>query len=270
MSGARWLPLLAVLERELIKLARQPGRLAAQMVRPLVWLFVIGGGLGAVMSRQGAPGYGDFLVPGVLGMAMLFGAMLGALSTVYDKESGVMRLLVIAPIPHAHVVIAKILAAAASALLQGAVLLLVLAALGRIPGLASLPMLAAGMAATALACASTGMAVATFSRTLDNYAVMMNVVIFPMYFVSGALYPLAMLPPVFRAAALANPFTYGVDIMKRAMGGAGGPFHGADLGVALDGAVAACFIVALATVACARFSRPAACEPLVHPHAGQP
>src|SRR6267154_842653 len=80
-------PIYAVVERELLKMVRQRGRLLAQMVRPMIWLFVIGAGFGAVMGRQGIADYQRFLVPGVLGMTMLFGAMLGALSTVYDKES---------------------------------------------------------------------------------------------------------------------------------------------------------------------------------------
>src|SRR4029453_10291683 len=88
-------PICAVVERELLKMQRQRGRLVAQTVRPMSWLFVIRSGFGGVMARQGIGDYQRFLVPGVLGIAMLFAAMLGALSTVYDKESGVMRLLVI-------------------------------------------------------------------------------------------------------------------------------------------------------------------------------
>ena len=261
-----WRPFHAVVEREMLKLARQRGRLVAQMIRPLIWLFVIGGGLGAVMSRQGVANYQGFLVPGVLGMTMLFGAMLGAFSTVYDKESGVMRLLVIAPVPHAWVVAAKIVSATTLALVQGLLLLVVLAALGYVDGRTSFGLLAAGMVATSLACAATGMAVATFSGTLENYAVMMNVVIFPVYFISGALYPVEMLPPVLRVAALANPFTYGVDIMKHALlDGRVGAFGGAEVALSRDLVAVAVFTFVAATIACLRFTRAAACEPLVHP-----
>ena len=81
---------------------------------------------------------------------------------------------------------------------------------------------------------SRTMAVATFSGTLENYAVMMNVVIFPMYFISGALYPFAMLPDALRAAALVNPFTYGVDLVKHAMPYAHGAFGAPELPLAWD------------------------------------
>jgi ABC-2 type transport system permease protein len=262
-----WRPFQAVVQRELLKLVRQRGRLVAQMVRPLIWLFVIGGGLGAVMSRQGIADYQRFLVPGVLGMTMLFGAMLGAFSAVYDKESGVMRLLVIAPAAHAWVVAAKILGATVVALVQGSMLLVVLVAIGYVGTDVSPGLLLMGMVATSLACAATGMAVATFSGTLENYAVMMNVVIFPMYFISGALYPFAMLPDALRAAALVNPFTYGVDLVKHAMPYAHGAFGAPELPLAWDLAAVAGLVAIAASVACVRFSQGAACEPLVHPQA---
>ncbi len=111
-------PMVAVLEREVLKLLRQRGRLLSSMVRPLLWLLVIGAGLGAIQGRLGDSSYQAFLVPGVLGMTLLFGGMLAALSTVYDKESGVMRMLVIAPIEHYWIVLAKALGATFSALLQ--------------------------------------------------------------------------------------------------------------------------------------------------------
>src|SRR4030095_3667179 len=103
-------PMIAVLEREVLKLLRQRGRLLSSMVRPILWLLVIGAGFAALPGDAGGPGYQTFLVPGVLGMTLLFGAMLAALSTVYDKESGVMRMLIIAPIEHHWIAIAKALA----------------------------------------------------------------------------------------------------------------------------------------------------------------
>jgi ABC-2 type transport system permease protein len=259
-------PFAAVIERELLKLVRQRARLAAQMVRPLIWLLVIGAGIGALMGRQGIVAYAAFLVPGVIGMTLLFAAMLGALSTVYDKETGVMRLLVIAPIAHAWLIVAKALAAAVAALAQGILLLALLAALGYAGGGIAIGTLAAGMIATALVCAALGMLVATFSRTLENYAVMMNLVIFPVYFVSGSLYPVDVLPDYLRVLALANPFTYGVDILKHAFPApAGTGFGRAEFSLPVDFAVCAVFTTAALAIACARFARGAACERLVHP-----
>ncbi len=105
-------PFYAVLERELVRMIRQRTRLVAAMVRPLIWLLVIGGGFNSVVGRAHGLNYQDFLVPGVLGMTTLFGAMLAALTTVYDKESGVMRMMIVAPLPHAWIVLAKMVSAA--------------------------------------------------------------------------------------------------------------------------------------------------------------
>src|SRR4051812_32301177 len=139
-------PILAVLEREVIKLLRQRWRLLSSMVRPMLWLLVIGAGFAATRGRSGSGNYQTFLVPGVLGMTLLFGAMLAALSTVYDKESGVMRMMLVAPLPRAWMVVAKLLAAAAAALLQALLLLLLLALLGYVGRGTGWGLLAAGLA----------------------------------------------------------------------------------------------------------------------------
>jgi len=262
-------PLYAVVERELRKLARQRGRLLAQMLRPLVWLFIIGGGFGALMARHGVMDYQTYLVPGVLGMTILFGAMLGALSTVYDKESSVMRVLVIAPVSHVWIVVAKTLAAAIGALVQGLLLVIVLYALGYIGADTRVLLLGAGMVATAFTCAALGMVVATSSRTLENYAVMMNVVIFPVYFISGSLYPIELLPDYLKVAAMANPFSYGVDIVKHALFAAPQAFGRPEFTLATDFAAVVGFTIIALTVACVRFSAGTACEALVHPRLGR-
>ena len=124
-------PFYAVLEREMLRMMRQRTRLVAAMVRPLIWLLVIGGGFNAAMRGAGGTDYQGFLVPGVLGMTTLFGAMLAALTTVYDKESGVMRMMIVAPLPHGWIVLAKMVAASLAAMVQSALLLLLLLLLGR-------------------------------------------------------------------------------------------------------------------------------------------
>ena len=257
-------PMLAVLEREVLKLLRQRGRLLSTLVRPLLWLLVIGAGFEAVQGASGVPGYRTFLVPGVLGMTLLFGSMLAALSTVYDKESGVMRMLVIAPLEHYWIALAKALGATLSALIQALMLLVVLGLLGLVSAELSIPLLAAGLLATALACASLGMLVAAWSRTLDNYAALMNLVIFPVFFLSGSLYPVQQLPTALRLVATLNPYTYGVDLLKHASIAGPSVVSGADFGVGLDLAVLSGFSVAALAIASIRFSRDAAHEPLVH------
>lgn len=255
-------PMIAVLEREVLKLMRQRGRLLSSMVRPILWLLVIGAGFEAAQGNSGTPGYQTFLVPGVLGMTLLFGAMLAALSTVYDKESGVMRMLVIAPLAHSWIALAKTLGSTLSALVQALMLLVLLVLLGYVSPQVSISLLAVGLLGTAFACASLGMLVAAWSRTLENYATMMNLVIFPVFFLSGSLYPVQQLPAVLRLIATLNPYTYGVDLLKHAA--IAGPTSVVDFRLGVDLAVLSGFSAAALAVAGIRFSRDAATEPLVH------
>ncbi len=254
--------LYAVIERDVRKMLSQRARLLAALARSLLWLLVIGAGFGALQPGSGgasfgAAGYQAFLVPGVLGMTILFGAVLAALSTVYDKESGFMRMLIIAPLPHAWIVLAKTAAAAIVALIQVAMLLVLLALLGWLDRGISLGALLCGLAGTALACASLGSLIAAWSGTLENFAGMMNFVLFPVFFLSGSLYPVQRLPPALQFVATLNPYSHGVDLLRHAL------HAGPAFSVGLDGGVLGGFTVIAVTVAALRFSGAAAGEPRV-------
>ena len=257
-------PIYAVLEREVVRMFRQRTRLVSAMVRPVIWLLVIGAGFGAVLGRSEGLDYQLFLAPGVLGMTILFGAMLAALTLVYDKESGVMRMLIIAPFGHHWIIVAKTIAAALAGIIQGLLLVVLLAVLGFMSPKTNFALLVAGMLATALACAGIGILVAAFTRTLDNFAAIMNFVIFPVFFLSGALYPIQRLPHALKLAAMLNPFTYAVDVLKHAMLAALGAPSASELKLALDFSVTLGFTLLAVAVASWRFSREQAFEPLIH------
>jgi ABC-2 type transport system permease protein len=256
-------PIYAVLEREVVKMFRQRTRLLSAMVRPLIWLFVIGAGFGAVLGQARGVDYQQFLVPGVIGMTVLFGSMLAALTMVYDKESGVMRMLIIAPFAHHWIIVAKTLAAALAGIVQALLLLVVLAVLGFLSLRINYALLLAGVLMTALACAGIGVLVAAFTRTLDNFAAIMNFVIFPVFFLSGALYPIDNLPVALKLAAMVNPFTYAVDLLKHAIL-APIATSASELRVGMDFLACAGFAVLAVLLASWRFSREEAYEPLIH------
>jgi ABC-2 type transport system permease protein len=234
------------------------------MVRPLIWLLVIGSGFGSVVEGAGEVSYQQFLAPGVLGMTMLFGAMLSALTMVYDKESGVMRMLVIAPFAHYWIVIVKALSAALASLLQALLLLVLLALLGylRFDSI-SAGLLLASLLLVPLACAGIGMLASAFTKTLDNFAAVMNFVIFPVFFLSGSLYPITQLPAWLKTVALLNPFTYGVDLLKHALLGATSGRFASEFAVTTDVGVLTGFAIAAIGVACVRFSGEAAFAPVI-------
>ena len=167
--------------------------------------------------------------------------MLAALTMVYDKESGVMRMLIIAPFAHHWIIVAKTVAAALAGIVQAALLLVLLAVLGFLSVKMNYPLLLAGILLTALSCAGIGILVAAFTRTLDNFAAIMNFVIFPVFFLSGALYPIENLPVALKLAAMLNPFTYAVDLLKHAMLAPMATASASELHVGLDVLVTAGF-----------------------------
>ncbi|AFJ02550.1 ABC transporter, permease protein [Methylophaga frappieri] len=251
-----WLAVKAVTRRELNKTFRQRGRLLSAMVRPLIWLLVIGSGVGSMLAIEQQSQYLQFLVPGVVAMTLLFAALLSALTLVYDKEFGVMRMMMIAPIAHGWIVVAKLIAAVIIAMVQAILLLLILVLIGLLDWQFAL-MLLAPAALTAVLCASMGALIAVWSHTLDNFAVIMNFVIFPVFFLSGALYPVTQLPDLLRYVVLVNPFSYGVDLLKHAS-----QSGQADFSVTTDLMVIIVFSIVAVMVACWRFSRESVHEPL--------
>jgi ABC-2 type transport system permease protein len=219
-SAARTVrPFYGIVLRELQRLSRQRSRVLSGLARPLLWLFIVGSGVGAVAAGYDATTYRQLMLPGILGMVILFSAMFGALSTAHDREFGVIRLLLIAPIRRSTVVLAKVTSSALVALLQSAVLLVLLPFLGLEPGPARLAALAGAMTLSALALSSVGMFLASRIDSIENFSGVVNFVVFPMFFLSGALYPAQALPRVLRPLVAANPLTYAVDLMKHALFG---------------------------------------------------
>lgn len=253
-----WLAVKAVVGRELSKVFRQKGRLVSSMVRPLIWLLVIGSGVGSMLQGTQQDNYLSFLVPGIVAMTLLFAALLSALTLVYDKEFGVMRMMMIAPIEHYWIVISKLIAATITAMVQAVMLLVILVLIGLIDLPIALLLLIPAFA-TAICCAAIGGLIAAWSKTLDNFAVIMNFFIFPLFFLSGALYPVSQLPEVLKYIVLINPFSYGVDLMKHAV-----PAANSDFSIVTDITVLLLFSIVAAALACWRFSRESVHEPLFH------
>ena len=253
-----WRPVKAVVGRELTKLFRQKARLISAMVRPMIWLLVIGSGVGSMLDGSQQEDYLTFLVPGILAMTLLFAALLSALTLVYDKEFGVMRMMMIAPIAHHWIVIAKLIAATLTAMVQAVLLLLLLVVLGLISVKIALMLLLPALL-TALCCATIGGLIAVYSKSIDNFAVIMNFFIFPVFFLSGALYPVSQLPDYLSYIVVINPFSYGVDLLKHAV-----PNVNTDFSVITDITVLVGFSIVAIIIACWQFSRESVHEPLFH------
>jgi ABC-2 type transport system permease protein len=222
-----WLRALrAILWREGLRFVGQRGRLVAALVRPLVWLFVFAAGFRAALGLSITPPYQTYItyetyiVPGLLGMICLFNGMQSSLSLVYDRETGSMRLLLTAPLPRWWLLLSKLIAGTLVSVLQCLVFLAIAAAWGvRFPPLGALAVVPA-LLVTGLMLGALGLMLSSVIRQLENFAGVMNFVIFPMFFLSSALYPLWKMaeasPALARACAL-NPFTQGVELIRFAL-----------------------------------------------------
>ncbi|GAA6140536.1 ABC transporter permease [Hydrogenophaga sp. 5NK40-0174] len=243
--------LRAVVGRELSRFLRQPSRLGSALVRPLLWFVVFSAGFHNVFGVAIVPPYETYIeykvymVPGLLGMIALFNGMQSSLSMVYDREMGVMRLLLTAPLPRGWLLAFKLLAGTCLSVLQMVVFLLISLAFGIEIAWRHLPGLLVAMASAATLLASLGLVLSVYVKQLENFAGTMNFVIFPMFFISPALYPLWKLQEsgawwLYKLAQF-NPFTHAVEAIRFAMYG---QFNGLAWAVVL-GCTLVFFVLAL-------------------------
>ena len=221
--------LRAVVGREIFRFLRQPSRLGSALVRPLLWFVVFSAGFHNVFGVAIAPPYEtyieykEYMVPGLLGMVALFNGMQSSLSMVYDREMGVMRLLLTAPLPRGWLLAFKLLGGTALSVLQMVVFLGIAWAFGVHLPLQHLPAALLAMVCAALMLASVGLVLSVYVKQLENFAGTMNFVIFPMFFISPALYPLWKLEEAgawwLLKLAEFNPFTHAVEAIRFAMYG---------------------------------------------------
>jgi ABC-2 type transport system permease protein len=243
--------LVAVAGREIEKFVHQGGRFFSALVRPLLWLVVFAAGFQNVFGVSIIPPYETYIpyqvyiVPGLLGMVLLFNGMQSSLAMVYDREMGMMRLLLTAPVPRPWLLFSKLAAGTLLSVLQAYAFLGVALLVGvdiPLPGLwTALP----ALVLAGLMLGSLGLLLSVNIKQLENFAGTMNFVIFPMFFVSPALYPLWKLEESgaawLHAAAQLNPFSHAVELIRFALYGRFDPTACA----VVAGTLALCFILAV-------------------------
>lgn len=229
MSAATyWYCLRSIIVREGLRFLHQRERFFAALVRPLVWLAIFAVGFRAVLGVSIIPPYetyilyDEYVVPGLVAMIQLFNGMQNSLSMVYDREMGSMRTLLVSPLPRWYLLVAKLLAGVAVSIAQVYVFLGIAWLWGVEPPplgyLAALPaLLLSGLMLGAL-----GLLLSSFVRQLENFAGVMNFVVFPLFFLSSALYPLYRMEeagPLLWWLCSLNPFTHGVELIRFALYG---------------------------------------------------
>jgi ABC-2 type transport system permease protein len=205
-----------VCRRELIRFAGDRVRILTVLMQPLLFLFALGSGLEslAAASTDGVD-LTTFIFPGVLCMSVMFSAMFGAASIVMDREFGFLREMLVAPVRRSSIVVGKVLGVATIATLQGLIVL----ALAGLVGVPYDPVLLLGlfglMLLLSFAIAAFGVMVAISIKQVQTYGAVMQMLVMPMFFLSGALFPVSGLPTWLEVLNRVNPLTYAVDPMRR-------------------------------------------------------
>lgn len=201
-------------KREVLRLLREKSRLVSSVVTPILWLVIFGTGLGMSMGAKAGYNYQQFLYPGIIGQTLLFTAIFMGISVIWDKQFGFMKEILVAPVSRLSIFIGKMLGVGTNSMLQGIIVL----ALGFFIGI---PMSAALivemiplMLLVTIGLVCIGLIIASVLNSLENFGVITTFVNMPMFFLSGALFPVATLPDWLKWVFYINPLTYGVDAMR--------------------------------------------------------
>jgi ABC-2 type transport system permease protein len=206
-----------VWRREMIRFGRDRARMSAMLLQPLLFLFVMGTGLSSVVETGGSFDFRTFLYPGVLAMSVLFTAAFSGISLVWDREFGFLREMLVAPVSTTAILVGKCLGGATAATLQSVVLLLLAGVVGVPYSLSLFAMFMLCLFLGALMLTSMGVLMSVRVKQIQAAMPMSQLIIMPMMFLSGALFPLANLPGWLAVATKLNPLTYAVQPMRSAV-----------------------------------------------------
>jgi ABC-2 type transport system permease protein len=215
-----------IIGRELLRYIKQRERFISALVRPLIWLFVFAAGFRAALGIAIAPPYETYILyevyitPGLVGMIQLFNGMQSSLSMVYDREMGSMRILLVSPLPRWFLLISKLLAGVAVSIFQVAVFLAIAWFYEIQAPLYGYLWVIPALVLSGLMLGALGLLLSSFIKQLENFAGVMNFVIFPLFFMSSALYPLWKLKEsseLLHTLAKYNPFSQAVELIRFAL-----------------------------------------------------
>lgn len=223
-----------IVAREFKKFVREKSRLVSTLARPLIWLFLVGAGMSRLVSPDLGMSYMQFIFPGILGMTILFSSIFSSISIIWDKEFGLMKEILVAPVSRLSIVIGKALSGTLVSVIQGALILALFPLLGIQLSVFAIVDVILICTLLSFCLSALGIVIATFYESFESFSVIMNFIVMPMFFLSGAMYPVKTLPNMLKLASRLNPFTYGIDALKHAIFGQGEVFDFSlitDLGV---------------------------------------
>ena len=236
--------------RELKKYTRSRAQIVASLAQPLLYLLVLGFGLGPMFQKAGYGSYLQFVAPGVIGMTVLFTSVFSGIALLFDRQFGFLKETLVAPVPRIRIMIGRILGGATVATLQGTLIFVVCIIAGFRPThLALIPLGFLFMLLIAIVFAAFGTALGSGLQDMQGFQLIMNFLVLPIFFLSGALYRLDNLPKVLSFFTRVDPLSYGVDGLRGALIGV------SQFGVATNLVVLACIAVVLLIFGAWRFSK---------------
>ena len=237
-------------QRQMKRYVRSRSRVLGAIGQPILFLLALGYGLGSVYKRAGEGNYLQFLVPGIIVQTLLFSGVFWGIQILFDKRFGFLKEMLVAPVSRFRILLGNALGGATICLLQGLFVLIISIGLGFRPyNWAYLPISLLVMVALCLALTSFGAGLASIVEDFQGFQGINNFIIFPLYFLSSALYPLTSVPKALRYASEANPLSYCVDALRYTM------IHQTHFGLAKDLIVIAVMVVACVAFAVNRFDR---------------
>lgn len=199
--------------RELIRYFRDRGRILSSLIQPLLFLTIFGGGFGFV--KLGNINYQSFLFPGIVAMSLMTISISSGISVIWDREFGFLKEVLVAPVSRISIFAGKALGGCSLAMIQGTIVLslsfLIGVPLSAITFLTAFPV----MMIISLGIVSIGLIIASLIETIENFGVIMNFLIFPLIFLSGAFFPLADAPQWLKIVSYIDPLTYGVETLRQ-------------------------------------------------------
>jgi len=204
--------------RQIKRFFRAKSRIFGAVGQPLLFLIALGYGIGSVYKQAGHGSYLNFLVPGIMAQTVLFAAMFYGAMIMFDRQFGFLKETLVAPVSRTKIMLGGALGGATTAVMQGLIVLIISLFLGFRPhSWAMLPLALVILSLLAVAIASFSSGIGSFVQDMQGFQAINQFLVFPLYFLSGALYPLSNVPTALRIVAECNPMSYAVDAMRDAM-----------------------------------------------------
>ncbi len=201
--------------RQLIRYFRSKSRIIGSLAQPLLFLLALGFGFGPIYAKAGGGNYIQFLVPGIVGMSIMFTAVFMGIEMIWDRKFGFLKETMVAPVSRFSIMLGRILGGATVATLQGVLVMFISIFIGfRLSNWFLVIPAILIMFLIALIFTTLGTAIASIMEDMQGFQLIINFLVMPMFFLSGALFPLTGLPPAVTAISLIDPLSYGVDALR--------------------------------------------------------